>query len=112
MKSRNYTLCGTPKEECSGAMLAVPWGTVKAHSDPVSAFKCQKRHLIASGYKEVGMRELVSPETGAIRLLTKPSHFGGPIRGGKRGDKEGASVAGKRGVYSTPYTCGGGVACY
>jgi len=94
-------LCGTPSSDCTGSNTPVSaWlggsRMQRTHSTPQDAFKCYKRHLIKNGYEPIGSRELRAPaETGlGILVLTKPSHFGAELRGGKTG-KKGAST-GKR----------------
>lgn len=111
-----FHMCGTPSHECSGAKRIVPWpGDVRAHEDPAAAFKCHKSYLIRLGFTEVGRRELVNPETGAIRVLTKPSRFGAPLRQGKRGGEGDTASLGKstRSVFFRTYGgCSGGIGSY
>ena len=81
-----FISCGTPSEECTGAKAIMNngWrGALKAHSSSEDAFKCHANHLVKLGFVQHGPREFINPEGGAIRVLTKKSHFGSPLRGGK-----------------------------
>lgn len=84
-----YT-CGTPKETCSGAKLTVSHhlqGTSQSrgHATPEDAFKCHRKHYLDQGYTMLDGRALVPPAEigGPVVILTKPSHFGAALRGGK-----------------------------
>lgn len=95
MTGRRY-LCGVPKEECCGALTALPHNSsMKTHGSSVQAFKCHAKWLLRQGYTQVGNREFAPPDGGPIRVLTKKSRFGGMLRPGKRG-ASGAAQAGAR----------------
>src|SRR5688572_10496009 len=84
------TLCGTPKEHCNGSSHPVNKGMhyPKSHQSPPEAFKCHARYLInVLNYQQIGPREFRPPDGSETRVLTKMSHFGGQIRGGKGGEK-------------------------
>lgn len=80
---RKY-MCGTPADTCGGGKMETNMGWQNVHSSPQDAFKCYRRWLIKQGYTLVGTRELRPPNGGPILVLTKPSHFGGEMRGGKK----------------------------
>lgn len=85
-----YVACGCPSEECNGAkvLLNNGWrGAMKAHTSSEEAFKCHSNWLLKQGFKQCGPREFENPVGGYIRVLSKKSHFGSPLRGGKVGDK-------------------------
>jgi len=46
-----------------------------------------KSYLLGSGYHQIGMREFSPPDGGPVRVLTRPSHFGGRLRMGKEGSR-------------------------
>src|SRR5689334_11732959 len=87
-----YT-CGTPRNACSGSTLSVSHGLsgtsqAHGHSSPEEAFKCHRAHLLGQGYTQLDGRALRPPvgpdgELGEVVILTKPSRFGGMLRGGK-----------------------------
>lgn len=82
---RRY-LCPTPHECCTGGNANLGPSALtghKAHASSEESFKCYGKYLVSMGFTKQGPREFVNPETGAIRLLDKPSRFGVPIRRGK-----------------------------
>lgn len=80
---RRY-MCGTPAKSCGGGQMETNGGFQRVHVSPQEAFKCYRRHLVLEGYELIGSRELRPPGGGPILVLSKPSHFGGELRGGKR----------------------------
>ncbi len=94
-------LCGVPRESCQGGLKQVNAFlramVFRVHSSPESAFACHKRYLVSRGFVPVGNRELLNPETGAIRVMTKKSRFGGRLRRGKSGEKGTARVMAYKG---------------
>ena len=87
-------LCGVPKDRCCGASWNVNKGLHfnRVHDSPVEAFNCHKRYLLSLGYIQIGSREFKDPQDGFIKVLTKKTNFGTPVRRGKVGE----NVAGKR----------------
>ena len=85
-------LCGVPTVYCKGTKQQLNSGFAKVHNSPQEAFKCHKNWLVSKGYKKVGEREFLAPESegGGVRVLTKKSRFGCPLRQGKRGEAGGA----------------------
>lgn len=92
MTSNRRYLCGTPTPQCGGAKTVVAnfMGKYqKSHGSPQQAFKCYRAWLLSQGFEQVDSRAFRAPEdnilgvTGVL-LLSKPSHFGAPLRGGKR----------------------------
>lgn len=84
-----YT-CGVPAAECGGSKITVSAGLSsssqgRAHGTPQEAFRCRKAYLVSLGYTPTGTRTLSPPPHigGGVLVLTKPSHFGGRMRGGK-----------------------------
>jgi len=60
----------------------------KVHPDSVDAFKCHRKYLInVEGFVPLSSRDLRAPDGSGVRVLTKQSHFGAELRGGKGGDK-------------------------
>jgi hypothetical protein len=60
----------------------------KVHPDSVAAFKCHRKYLInVEGFTPLSSRDLRAPDGSGVRVLTKQSHFGAVLRGGKSGDK-------------------------
>lgn len=93
---RLYT-CGVPKDKCQGFYTPANGGLGKgvyAHGSNQQAFACHKAYLLSLGFKQIGSKEFVDPETGYVRVLTRPGKFGGILRKGKTGEKGGG--AGKR----------------
>lgn len=85
-QGRYAFMCGTPKDSCSGSKYNVSHGMgggAKAHGSSEEAFRCHKRYLVSAGYKIVGSRELINPESGAIHIMTKRTRFGAKLRNGK-----------------------------
>ena len=82
--------CGVPEQHCKAATMQSTAGmkhSVKVHSSTEEAFKCYAKYLIeVLGYTRVGKREFAAPDGGPIRVLTKPSKFGGAMRKGKGGE--------------------------
>jgi hypothetical protein len=97
---RRY-LCGVPDKQCEGSNVTINKTGCKVHASSQEAFKCYCRFLVQEGYIKVGTREFQDPKDGYIRVLTKPSHFGAPLRLGKLGEG-GASGKGKRFTYIKP----------
>jgi hypothetical protein len=90
--SRNQkVLCGVDRDLCTGGILKASNGLAKdsikcskVHNDPQSAFECMKQSLLRQGFKQVGTKEFLDPRPGGyIRVLTRPSRFGGTLRLGK-----------------------------
>lgn len=80
--------CGTPYQHCGGGIGQVSHaliGKVKLHSSPQQAFNCHVKYLISQGYEKVGAREYKAPDGSGIRVLTRKSRFGSPMRPGKAG---------------------------
>lgn len=91
-------ICGTPKEFCSGSNFSVGKGLLfhLVHQTAEEAFKCHASYLVTQkGHIQVGSREFKDPTDGYIRVLTKKSRFGAPIRKGKTGQ----DGNGKRGMF-------------
>lgn len=85
-------MCGVPKDKCAGSRCNVNAGLGgvsgrRVHETPEGAFKCHKNYLISQGYEVVGSRELRAPDGSGIRILTKPTRFGAPLRNGKEGTR-------------------------
>lgn len=79
-------LCGTPKSNCTGSKIFTNSGLggyTIAHSSSKEAFRCFKKYLISLGYEPIGIRELRAPDGSGIKVLSKQSHFGMPLRKGK-----------------------------
>lgn len=90
---RLYT-CGVPHSHCTGSYVAANQGQNKgiyAHGSTQQAFACHKKYLLNQGFKQIGSKEFVDPESGYVRVLTRPGKFGGVMRGGKSGDKGGTN---------------------
>lgn len=88
MSRQQRILCGVPQGECTGGLLKTDQqlGTTKCHASREEAFRCMKRHLLNSGYKQVGSREFqIGNEP--ILILPKKTKFGGRLRRGKLGDR-------------------------
>ena len=82
--------CGVPREHCSGSTITLADGIKggKTHSQPEQGFACMCRYLVnVLGYKKLNTRDYQDPETGEVRVLTKPSRFGGRLRPGKEGTR-------------------------
>ncbi len=77
---RRY-LCGV-KNGCTGGNIETPKGMMKGHPTSTEAFKCKCRSLLRQGYIQSGSREF-SLNDEPILVLSKKTHFGGVIRGGK-----------------------------
>jgi hypothetical protein len=84
-----YT-CGVPSAQCGGGKFGTSAGLSSTsqnhgHETPQEAFQCRRAYLIACGYTPVGSRAFQPPpDKGTeILILTKPSRFGGKMRGGK-----------------------------
>lgn len=79
-------MCGTPQDECGGAMVMLDGlhASIKAHGSPQDAFKCYVRHLLRQGYVRKGGREFQLPGH-PILVLTKTSRFGTMLCPGKPG---------------------------
>lgn len=82
LHGRRY-LCGVEYSECSGSYVTTPSGPRKAHGSSEEAFKCMAAYLLRQGFTQVGGREFAAPNNGPIRVLTKKSRFGFPLRPGK-----------------------------
>ena len=101
----NKYICGVPNARCSGGTIltnsSIGGGTnqMKAHSDPVEAFKCHKKMLLDDGWKQRGSREFSPPGGGPIKVLTKQSKFGTRLRMGKNQEGKGSRYM--------PYSGGG-----
>src|SRR5687767_11681699 len=83
-------LCGVPDSRCEGTLTRMHiTAGMKTHGSTDEAFKCMKHYLLSEGYTQVGPREFSAPPTkenpdgGPIRVLTKKSRFGAPLRPGK-----------------------------
>jgi hypothetical protein len=86
---RRY-LCGVIAHECEGTLTRMHISAgMKTHGSSVDAFKCMKHYLLRQGYTQVGPREFCAPPTpenpegGPIRVLTKKTRYGAPLRPGK-----------------------------
>ena len=93
-------MCGTPREDCIGALMATNHGLsngkVMAHSRHEQSFACAKRHLLRLGYTQIDSRAFRSPNPDEpTRVLTKKSRFGAKLRNGKEGTRN--QPGGKRG---------------
>lgn len=84
-----YT-CGVPKSHCGGSNVATSAGLSstsqsRAHGSPQEAFRCRSQYLEAQGYTKLSSRTFQPPPHigGGVLVLTKPSRFGGKMRGGK-----------------------------
>lgn len=80
--------CGVPRDACSGTPTPMSAGlrqteARKAHSSPEEAFRCMRRHLLASEYTQIGGRDFKPPGDGEVIVLTKQSRYGGRLRAGK-----------------------------
>lgn len=106
-------MCGVPREECRSGVKQVDKDSIPAHATPDGAFRCHADHLIRAGFTRLSPREFVNPKTGCVRVLTRPSKFGAPLRLGKRGDKEGGTMSGNRLTFKRGHgQTGGTVASY
>lgn len=83
-------LCGVPASECEGTLTRMHLSAgMHTHGSSVDAFKCMKRYLLRHGYTQIGPREFSAPPTpenpdgGPIRVLTKKTRYGAPLRPGK-----------------------------
>jgi len=82
-------VCGTPDAYCSGNITVMTGvkSKSKSHSSSRDAFKCYANYLIkVKGYKRIGSREFINPETGAVLVISKESKHGTPLRSGKGGE--------------------------
>ena len=89
MSTANRYLCGVPDEHCTGGELKTDQALQhkKCHTSPQEAFKCHVRYLInVLGFKRLGAREFINPESGYVRVLPKSTRFGGRLRSGKGED--------------------------
>ena len=95
-------LCGTPTGFCSGGRYILGDDTdIRGHSSSTEAFKCYSSYLTnILGWKRVGAREFKRADNGRIEVLSKKSHFGTRLMGGKRGGETGNKT--KRYVPDTP----------
>lgn len=88
-RGKTKYLCGTPVENCGGSLGILSNGFkgkgYKLHNSPVEAFRCASRHLVKIGFEKLSSREFRAPDGSGIRVLTKPSRFGSPMRAGKAG---------------------------
>ena len=84
MSTSYRVLCGVPQEKCTGGLLHTDqvFDTHKAHSSHNDAFKCMRKHLLSSGYIQVGGREF-QKDGGPVLVLTKKIRYGGRLRRGK-----------------------------
>lgn len=84
-------MCGVQKELCNGILTATNHGLekdiIKTHASSIEAFHCARKALLRQGWEQIGSREFRSPDGGPIRVLTKPSRFGGKLRNGKEGTR-------------------------
>lgn len=85
-------LCGVPRDQCCGTISPMNHGLggaagFRVHASPRAAFECMKRYLLRQGYQQIGSREFSPPDGGPVRVLTRPSHFGGRLRMGKEGSR-------------------------
>lgn len=87
---RRY-LCGV-KDGCSGSMMETPLGMVRVHLTSESAFACKCQEMRRQGYTRVGSRAFCL-DSGPVRILTKPSHYGAELTGGKREKQTGKRCA-------------------
>jgi hypothetical protein len=82
-------MCGVPLLHCTGAQTELDFAgqvfdTVKVHGTPQEAFACYAKYLVSVlGYTRIGGREFSPPGGGHVRVLTKPSRFGAPLRRSK-----------------------------
>lgn len=79
---RRY-ICGVPDARCSGSYVATHGKGMKVHETSKEAFRCMCRYLLAEGYTQIGPREFAAPDNGPIRVLSKQSKYGAPLRPGK-----------------------------
>ncbi|HYE19447.1 MAG TPA: hypothetical protein VEA69_13435 [Tepidisphaeraceae bacterium] len=84
-------ICGTPADHCSGSNTCVDKDWVRTHSTAEEAFECHQRHLLRSGFVQIGPRELIDPTDGYVRVLTRKMRFGASVRRGK-GAESGSAV--------------------
>ena len=82
------TVCGTPKEHCSGAQYNVNKGMhiTRVHQTPQEAYACYAKYLTNQGYVAGDNREFRKAGEPTI-VLTKKCRFGAQVRGGKGGEK-------------------------
>lgn len=89
------SVCGVPELSCNGGLVTMNAGwpnkSAKVHNTPNEAFRCHCKWLRALGFKQIGSREFEDPHSGAVRVLTKPSRFGGVLRMGKGEGKQTAA---------------------
>lgn len=86
MSRQIHILCGVPKEHCSGSKLVTDQGftTDKCHPTHGEAFLCMTRYLVQTlGYTRLKGNEFKPPGSGAVRILTRPSRYGGLLVTGK-----------------------------
>lgn len=81
-------LCGVPGHECRGSVSQTSQSlrgkdVTRVHSSPQEAFKCMSNYLISLGYTKMGSNAFVPSDGGPVRVLTKPSRYGGRLRDGK-----------------------------
>ena len=83
--------CGVPRINCSGQLAKVSHGLdnsqIKTHSTHDGAFACMSAYLIKIGYTRIGGREFSPPDGGPVRVLTKRTRYGAPLRNGKEGNR-------------------------
>ena len=75
-------ICGTPREGCTGTLSTVDKEGIGTHATAQEAFECHRRFLISRGFVPVGMRELIDPADGCVRVLTKNTDREKPSRAG------------------------------
>jgi hypothetical protein len=80
-----------PFEHCTGGLTSTDQliqgrKSFRGHSTRPEAFGCMRRHLLKSGWSQIGAREFSPPDGGPIRVLTKKSHYGGLMVLGKGGE--------------------------
>lgn len=78
--------CGV-HEDCTGERGALSSGLqgagIRLHDSPESAFACMKASLLRQGYTQLDGRAFSPPDSGEVRILTRPSKFGARLQGGK-----------------------------
>ena len=84
-------ICGTPRESCTGNPSTVDKESVGTHATANEAFECHRQYLISLGFTPIGMRELIDPADGYVRVLTKKIRFGARVRRGK-GPESGSAI--------------------
>lgn len=79
-------MCGVPYADCCGSTSMMPksisQGGKKVHNTTQEAYRCMRRYLIKQGYEEIGRGEFRKPGE-PVKLLSKQSKFGTPLRKGK-----------------------------